>query len=119
MQYRRATVELNQADIAAAIRDYLRPQGYRPGEVRLVSTPHQRNGPDTFSAVVEVDQVPGTTEAKEPTQIGPLLPDNTKWRCPYCPYFTSESFLAEDRPICPSCHEHRGRRQELIEVLPA
>lgn len=50
-----ATVRLDHGQVVEAIRAFVEAAGYRPGEVTIQCTPADRNGPDSFSAEVEVN----------------------------------------------------------------
>jgi hypothetical protein len=54
LQVSPATVHLDERHIRWAIDEYVQKSGYKVGKVTLSATPHQTNGPDSFSAVVEV-----------------------------------------------------------------
>ena len=54
MQYKPANVTLVEVEIKIAIDQYVQKMGYDVKKVTLEATPHQRNGPDSFSALVEV-----------------------------------------------------------------
>jgi hypothetical protein len=64
MRFEPAKMLLNEQQISDAIAHKVREQGYEVGRITLTCSPHQFNGPDTFSAVVEVDLPGGQFSAK-------------------------------------------------------
>lgn len=49
-----ATVQLDESQIKEAIDEYVQKHGYEVGKVTISGRNNQLNGPDNFSAVVEV-----------------------------------------------------------------
>jgi hypothetical protein len=55
MDFTKATVHLTEDDIKRAIGAVVAEQGWAVGKITLIASPHQYNGPDSFSASVEVE----------------------------------------------------------------
>jgi hypothetical protein len=89
LQFKKATVHLSHDDVIEAIRQAVESQGYSCGEVVISCSPHQYNGPDTFSATAEVEPKPlplPTTEHPPGVKSScedcgkPIVFDGSRWR---------------------------------------
>lgn len=104
MKFSKATVRLEHDDVKEAIRQYVAAQGWHVGAVIIAVDPHQYNGPDTFSATVEVEP----RAAVEPKPFRPAIGQRAK--CKDC----GRGIIFDGK-----CWGHEGEPKPRHPAVPA